>query len=330
MKTVHIYSNRHIKDQVHNIHQGDVIWLDNSLSQKRWSLFFKYNDINEDKLKLTYVGNNELERIDMKDTIIVGNPPYNDGSKGRAPIYDKFLEKLAKVQPKKITFIIPTNWFSQPHTKLGKDVRRFLKELGVYKIEINPIDLFETATVGTCTVFCERNYRGNISLGTNNDNFFINDFDETILPFDTVTRNLLNRLKPSSPYTTHSGNKGNTNQWRIMTSYRKERFDIDPLNPLKVFEPNYKSQGGYRVFCGFDSEILANEYLEYYSSFWHSKLIKFILRKTRNSTTLDNPQITWVPKVVIDHKFTDTELYRLFNLSNEEIEKVEDDARKYN
>lgn len=330
-----MYSNRHIKDQVHNIQQGDVIWLDNSLSQKRWTLFFKYNDINEAKLKLTYVENNELNRIDMKDTIIVGNPPYNDGSKGRAPIYDKFLEKLAKGQPKKVTFIIPTNWFSQPHNKLGKDVRAFLKDLGVYKIQVNPIDLFETATVSTCTVFCERGYVGDIKLAdsTNENGYIIKHFDQTILPiFDDVSRNLILRLKPVTPYTTHPGGKGNPNKFRVATSYMCYNILSEkPLNELKILEPNYEKQSGYRVFAEFDSEVEAETALGYYNSFWHSKLIQFILRRTRTSTTLDNPQLSFVPTVnSFSQEFSDSDLYKLFGLSQDEIKKVEDDAQKYN
>lgn len=332
MTTVHIYSKRHIKDQVYNIKQGDYIWLEDSLCQKRWKIFFKYNNIDTESLNITYI--TELDN-NMKDTIIVGNPPYNDGSKGRAPIYDKFLNKLSKGQPKKVTFVIPTNWFSQPHNKLGKDVRQFLKDLGVYKIQINPVDLFETATVSTCTVFCEQGYNGKIDLvNTSNDSkYVIEDFNQHILPiFDTVSRDLITKLKPKTPFTTYSGNKGNTNKFRIVTSYMCYNIlNEKPLNELKIIEPDYEKQSGYRVFAEFDSMQEAELALEYYNSFWHSKLVQFVLRRTRTSTTLDNPQLSFVPTVdKFNQKFTDHELYTMFELTVEEIEKIEEDAQKYN
>jgi hypothetical protein len=269
----------------------------------------------------------EMDKI-MQDMIIVGNPPYNDGSAARNPIYDSFLEKLSKNKPKAVTFIIPSNWFSQSHTKLGKDVRAYLKLLGVYKIQMNPVDLFEGVTVGTCTVFCKDGYQGTIKLfnADQSQSFDINNFYDQIIPeFDSVSRNLLDRLKPTTPYKTYPGDKFETGNWRIMTSYRKERFDIEPLNPLKVFDPNYESQSGYRAFTAFDTKQAAEQHLEYYKSFWHSKLIKFVMRRTRTSTTLDNPQLFWVPTIVIDRVYTDQDLYKHFNLTADEIQRVEDD-----
>lgn len=267
--------------------------------------------------------------VNMKNKIVVGNPPYNDGSKGRNPIYDKFLEKLANNLPNKVVFIIPTNWFSQNQTKLGKDVRKYLKALGVYKIVLNPVDLFKGVTVGTCTVFCEKGYTGDVVLfnDTQTSSVTIDNFNDQILTeFDPVSLGLLKRLKPVIPYSTHSGNKNDTDKWRIITSYRKERFDLEPLNPLKVMEPEYKSQGGYRVFTSFDTKEEAKTYLEYYKSFWHSKLVKFIMRRTRTSTTLDNPQLRWVPTIdAFDKVYTDQDLYKMFNLSKEEIKVVEND-----
>jgi hypothetical protein len=271
----------------------------------------------------------EMDKI-MQDMIIVGNPPYNDGSAARTPIYDQFLEKLSKNNPQHVIFIIPSNWFSQSHNKLGKDVRMYLRKLGVYKIQINPVDLFEGVTVGTCTVFCKRGYLDKIVLvnADESQSFKIENFDEQIIPeFDIIIRNLLLRLKPKTPFVTYGGGNFDTDKWRVMTSYRKERFDLEPLNPLKVFEPEYESQSGYRAFASFNSKAEAETNLEYYKSFWHSKLIKFIMRKTRTSTTLDNPQLYWVPKINIDKIFTDQDLYTAFQLSTDEIQRVEDGNR---
>lgn len=293
-------------------------------------------DINYGKSRLGLNGNysvgNFLEDdvIDLKGHIAIGNPPYNDDSVGRNPIYDKFLGKLVQSKPDQIVFIIPTNWFPQTHTKLGQDVRKHLKALGVYKIIVNPEDLFEGVKVGTCSVFCKLGYTGTIDLVNHTDienKIVIKDFDDQILTvFNPVELALLKRLKPETHYTTRPGAKEHPNKWRIATSYRKENFDVEPLNTVRVMEPNYKSQKGYRVFATFETKDEAEKHVEYYKSFWHSKLIKFIMRRTRTSTTLDNPQLRWIPKVdKFDRIFTDEELYKLFNLSQEEILLVEKD-----
>ena len=96
--------------------------------------------------------------------IAVGNPPYNDGSKGRNPIYQLFLEKYATNPPDYLFKIIPSNWFSQPKNKLGRSVRSSLIKLGVYKIKMNSYSAFENAKVKTCTVFCRKGYTGEFTI----------------------------------------------------------------------------------------------------------------------------------------------------------------------
>ena len=284
-----------------------------------------------------FVKNNFVEddiMFDFNNATVVGNPPYNDGTSGRAPIYQKFLEKLVKGNPNNVVFIIPTNWFSQPHTKLGKDVREYLKALGVYKIQMNPVDLFDGVTVSTCTVFCKKGYNSDVYLFNedNSKSILIDDLnDQILIEFNPISLELLNKLKPKTAYKTYAGNKHDTDKWRITTSYRKERFDLEPLNPLKVMEPDYKSQGGYRVFASFSSKDEADKSLEKYQSFWHSKLVKFIMRRTRTSTTLDNPQLLWVPKLdLFDRVYTDEELFDFFDLTSEEIKVVENDHETHN
>jgi hypothetical protein len=285
-------------------------------------------DYSINKMKLNGQYTMSTETIPhMSSNIAVGNPPYNDGSVGRNPIYHLFLENFAKAPPAYLFLVIQANWFTQPNNKIGKSVRNSLRKLGVYKIVINPYNTFETAKVKTCTVFCRLGYTGDITLidSDTNGSHIIKNFNDTILyTVDPVDLGILDKVKPSTNHKTHSGNKGHTNFWRIVTSYRKENFDQVPLNPLKIMEPNFENQGGYRVFAEFKTESSAKKALEQYQSFWQSKLVTWILRKTRTSTTLDNPQISWVPEITIDHIFTDKELYKHYKLTKVEIKAVED------
>jgi hypothetical protein len=256
----------------------------------------------------------------------IGNPPYNDGTVARNPIYGEFLANFAKQKPDYLFKVIPANWFSQPESKLGKSVRASLRKLGVYKITLNPYDTFTTAKVKTCTVFCRKGHSGDIVLvdSESNKHAIIKDFDSQILyTADQNELDLLYSLKPFQPWTTHEGSKVDQQKWRVATSYRKENFEITPLNPLKVLEPYYKSESGYRVFSGFTTEQEAVAAQEQYQSFWHSKLVFWILKKTRTSTTLDNPQIAWVPRIKIDRIFTDIDLYTAFNLTDDQISMIE-------
>jgi len=112
MKTLHIFDNRHIKDQIKKIKKGDCIVLINSLSKKRWSIYFRYNNIDERKLNIKYITVEEY--FNMKSTTdnkkfpfdcMLANPPYSEGSR---LLYRYFFEKGLELA-ETVSMIMPVN-----------------------------------------------------------------------------------------------------------------------------------------------------------------------------------------------------------------------------
>lgn len=111
MPTIHLFDNRHIKYQVHKIEKGDTIVLINSLSQKRWSLFFEYYNINEKDLDITYITKKEFETMDDRIVFdqMLANPPYSDGD---ILLYPTFFEKGLEIA-RQVVMVMPVDLNSQ-------------------------------------------------------------------------------------------------------------------------------------------------------------------------------------------------------------------------
>jgi hypothetical protein len=263
----------------------------------------------------------------MLNAVWTCNPPYNDGSAGNAPIYQHFVEKVKQYKPRAAVIIVQANWMMQS-TALGKQMRRDLKVIGVKRLILNPVDAFPNAKVRTVSMICEPGYQGKIEFvdAATKEQRLINNFDELIPFIGNGTKvNLLERLKAQGSWLTWQGNTGNTNKWRVVVSYKNFEIKKDPLGHLKVIDPNFAKQSGYRVFAEFDTEADAVQALDFYRSFWKSKLVSFILKYTRVSNTLDNPQIAWVPKMSLTKVYSDQDIYNHFNLTQDEQRTVDED-----
>lgn len=225
MPTCHVYSNRHISSQVANIKKNDTIILENALSKKRWALYFKINSINENVLNINYVSREEYFKLgNITFDVVIGNPPYVDGTEGESNIYQKIVCKAMEFSPKFQTWVIPTSWFLS-NTSEHKKLREKLFNAGLKEITLNPMDSFDNASVKTCTVVCKKDYAGKVKVITTKGQYYIpaEERGNCILPVDNdVSLKLLTRIEPSDPYKFLSGTHS--------TSPRKAQKDPNFVN----------------------------------------------------------------------------------------------------
>lgn len=124
----------------------------------------------------------ELFGADMQFDVIIGNPPYqlDDGGHGTsaAPIYQKFVEQAKNLEPRYLTMVIPSRWFSG-----GKGLDEFRESMLSDERLRSITDFLSAADVfpgvglkgGVCYFLWDRHNPGPCTVSTN-----IKDWPESV------------------------------------------------------------------------------------------------------------------------------------------------------
>ena len=125
----------------------------------------------------------------MNFDAVVGNPPYQNSTGGGqaqgTPLYDKFVLSAIKLNPKYISMIMPSRWFSGGFAALDKFRPEFLKDNHIVRLCDFPsaLDCFSNVEIkgGVCYFLYDSRYNGKCNFRTYQNNELISEMDRYLL-----------------------------------------------------------------------------------------------------------------------------------------------------
>lgn len=195
------------------------------------------------------------EVFDMKFDVIVGNPPYqlsDGGAQASAmPVYQKFIEQAKKLNPRFITMIVPSRWFSG-----GRGLDEFRKEM-LTDNRLREIHDYADASVcfpgveikgGVCYFLWDRDHPGDCHVVTQTKGGAVIDSVRPLLEdgMDTFIRNanLVSIFKKVRAL-------GEESFADIVSANDPYGFDVREANSYKRIRPKYSlkpSPGSVKLY----------------------------------------------------------------------------------
>lgn len=181
----------------------------------------------------------------MKFDIIIGNPPYQLGDGGGSsatPLYNHFVERAIELNPRYITFIIPSRWFNT-----GKGLESFRKKMLSEKRISRLVNFPDAREIfpgpqikgGVCYFMWDRDYEGKCDFETIQNKQTISRQQISLDEFDVIIRNskgidILKKVQSKNELTLKDTVSSQT-PFGLLSSFKGSAFKTSS-NPMKVYK----------------------------------------------------------------------------------------------
>jgi len=261
----------------------------------------------------------------MKFDVIVGNPPYKDGT------HLKHLQNAINISKNYIVFIQPSSWVlsikKHKHNSLDNKAKEQIKNILFKLILVNGNKYF-SANLGVPIgiFYININKKSKEIIVDNkitNTKYITNDINE-INMFDNnknfiSINNKIKNIKKMIDYVKTNGKwyvnvaqvRGHMNKESGMTQWDFYTFLPEDSIPIK----NKKMQ-----YFGFKTREEAQNFIDSL----RTKFIRYCLKTVKLNGNLHRGELSFVPWMEDYSKsWTDQELYEYFKLTKEEIDYIE-------
>lgn len=297
-------------------------------------------------LGLKYCNISEINNNKMKFDVVVGNPPYQNGK--NKLFYRSFVSKSFALAPI-VAMITPASWNSAGMTPFKKQVIK----AGLYYYSYLGTTAFENSQNDVCAFICNKaNKHKDMTIVNGKETIQIIDLEShgfiphvangavdilvktsrtagiekmyvrgVINPekfsagnIKTVLRNGFSN-EPTVDVEIAYNNAVGVGLHKVVVAYNSS---IGNLGPAKYKNPEYAI--GYAVaMLVCKSEEECNNLIHYLNT----KFVKFIIKNTKTSIQNSKSMFERIPKIDFTRQWTDAELYKHFNLTQEEIDLIE-------
>lgn len=289
----------------------------------------------------------------MKFDVVVGNPPYQNSAAaaGRKtatkPLWEKFMVLGHDISIRFVAFITPSTWLSQ-----GTRTNKFMSGSNLSYCKLYSKSPFKGVMTTVTWWLTDKNNTSSTFLLEDDNQLHMNtDIQTTFIPtssehfgpmFSVFNKFFAEKDKLNVVTTMKFHNEkrylfGDHDQYycypvfhtNTQTKYTNV-FDDELMNKHKVILS--KTGSTRHAFVDFSSSttnlgisILTDNEQQSVNllNLIQSKLYRFVLENSRHSSTISTPTFKNLPAVDLERSWTDEELYKHFNLTQEEIDLIE-------
>ncbi len=253
--------------------------------------------------------------FNMKFDVIIGNPPYQLSDGGHAqsaiPIYQKFIQKAKKLEPRYLCMITPSRWFTG-----GRGLDNFREEMlhdnriRVIHDFLDASDCFPGVEIkgGICYFLWDRDNPGLCKIFSHENNSMISEMERPLLEDDCDTFIRYNEA---------------LGIFRKIRSFREQSF-ADIVSANDPFGYDVRENNSYKRIKPNFSMIPFDDCIEFYYNGWRKDGVGYIGRNTvdKNNDWIDlfkvlipqawgigNARVDWVNPFIAGPNSACTETY---------------------
>jgi site-specific DNA-methyltransferase (adenine-specific) len=310
----------------------------------------------ENKLKLNHYQGSFLEEDfdnHMKDVwcidkfdIIVGNPPYQDSSKGssgasNSTLWTKFIIKsnILTIDEKYLLFITPNSWMG-PTSSQKKKLKDVFSNNFLVVLNLNSEQHFDVGSTFSWYLIKKNKSKEKTIVITKNNIKYNLDLKLPFLPTNLTPLNIsiIKKILKKTESLGFSSRLRNdkfcdSGKFKVYYSNNFKYSNIEGKNTkikkIIVNLPGYLKprydDGEYATsknnfWCKIDS----NDNPNYMINYLESKIIDYLTQYICKYSGFNNIGVLKIiPKIDFSKSWTDAELYNHFNLTQEEIDLIE-------